>query len=154
MHMLNWIQKQAKAVTEQKAQLASHRFDLLDARRTTVQKMVCGMAAKIAGEYEQLLEDAAYATTWGKVWEFAPDDDLERMRSQCVYFVLEGACDFHHRVAKSCTSLPLILVWVVHSAPEVRCETRVEVARQLLSLLDDDTQDPRTGPCTNPYKLA
>ena len=158
MHLLFWMQQQATATTERKSKLASHRLDLLDASQpTTVQQMVCGnpgKAKELADEYEQLLDDAAYDKVWRHVWELTPEDDLERMRSECVLLVLEGACDYAQRVTKPCTRLPLSLAWVVHSGPEVKCGKRVEVAQELLSLIDDDDPPVGLGPGTTPFKIA
>jgi hypothetical protein len=106
-------------------------------------ELVWGKADEFLHEHNALIQfDDVFASPgpWGEL--FDADDDAPTQSESCkeaVLHVVEVATDFYMRVARACASValdafPLPSFWLVWQPPDVVCESRRNVAADLIAL--------------------
>ena len=66
---------------------------------------------------------------------------MSDVRSSCVQLAIEIAADFNKRIVSQKSRLPLSIIWLVRKTAAFCCPRRKQVANELLSLLEDDSND-------------
>lgn len=109
-------------------------------RGTGVSPMLNFMVLKcsvIKDEFDALISDAAWSTTWARLVGMTDDAALPRWIETVVIHSIEICTDYVNRFQIPFCSYPRKLLWIVAAPHNEYSETRRDVARQLVELTDD-----------------
>ena len=110
-----------------------------------MQMFVYEKAMQIKDDFDNLFSDNAYRdpAVWGMLWHqirdhVDPPALLPDIRSHCVVYALDMACDYAMRMLEKVLGWDLRLLWLVYNALDSECDIRKGIATELVDLLKTD----------------
>ena len=150
-HLFVWLQKESSKVHDLRQTCVrgnvsaadASTSDAIEARSSwsTLQHLVYYKSTEFENDYAKLFaqESLLDASMWGRLRDHIPgssfdgsDRSIGKLMEKCVLFALEGACDYHKRIACFLQGISCQIAWVVYAPAEARCHHRMKIAQLLV----------------------